>query len=51
MTSVQAAAMERKVAILLLLLVWRDIILHTGKFNDLLKKENDQNTHRYLIIF
>jgi hypothetical protein len=51
MTSAQAAAMEGTVAILLLLLVWRDIFLHIGKFDDLVKEENGQNTHRYFIIF
>jgi hypothetical protein len=50
MTSAQRAAMERRVAILLLLLVWRVIFIHIGKWDELLEEENGQNTHRYFVI-
>jgi len=39
--------MEGRVAILLLLLVWKNIFLHFGKFGDLLREENGQ--YKYFI--
>lgn len=42
MTRAQTAAMEGRVAILLLLLVWQNTFLHLGKFGDLLREECGQ---------
>jgi len=49
MTRALAAAMEGRVVILLLLLVWQNIFLHLGKFSDLCREENDQYAYGYFI--
>ena len=41
--------MEGRVTILLLLLVRQNTFLHLGKFSDLLREENGQNTYEYFI--
>jgi hypothetical protein len=51
MTRAQAAAMEGRVAVLQLLLVWQYTFLHLGKFGDLLREENGQYTYGYFITF
>jgi hypothetical protein len=49
MTRAQSAAMDGRVAILLLLLVWQNTVLQLGKFDDLLR-EKMVNIYSYMGI-